>query len=351
MVFAGCLIFLISYSQIRIGRGFCLFLQCRGRKFCLSADLTEISMSEQRFYYNDFSTFLRNRFGCKVQKITLDGGFTCPNRDGTLGRGGCTFCNNQTFNPAYCHRDKSIREQMREGIDFFAHKYPTMRYLAYFQAYTNTYDSLDVLQRRYEDALDVEGCVGIVIGTRPDCMPDELIEYLSVLSKKTFVLVEYGIESTDDATLLRINRGHDYATSVDAVERTARAGIPVGAHIILGLPGETRGMLMEQASILSRLPLTTLKLHQLQLIRGTRMAQEFVEHPEDFSLFTLDEYIETAIDYVERLRPDIVLERFASQSPKELLIAPDWGIKNYELVEKIKRRMRERDTWQGRLYV
>lgn len=302
------------------------------------------------FYYNEFGTYLRGIFGCKVQKITIDAGFTCPNRDGKVGRGGCTYCNNQTFNPAYCHRHLPVREQMIEGISFFAHKYPTMRYLAYFQAYTNTYDSLDKLKEKYEEALEVDGCVGIVIGTRPDCMPEELLDYLQELSQRTFVLVEYGIESTDDATLLRINRGHDYACAADAVKRTAARGIPVGAHIILGLPGEDRDALMHQASILSQLPITTLKLHQLQLIRGTRMAKEYEESPDDFSLFALDDYIETVIDYIERLRPDIVLERFASQSPKELLIAPDWGVKNHELVDKVKRRMRERSTYQGRLF-
>lgn len=306
--------------------------------------------SSPRFYYNDFSTFLREHFGCKVQKIGLDGGFSCPNRDGTIGRGGCTYCNNRTFSPAYCNRNKSIAEQMREGIAFFAHKYPAMRYLAYFQAYTNTYASLDELKQRYEEALSTDGCLGIVIGTRPDCMPDELLDYLQELSRKTFVLVEYGIESTYDATLARINRGHDYATAAATVQRTARRGIFVGAHIILGLPGETRSMLMAQATELSRLPLTTLKLHQLQIIRGTQMANEYMSAPQEFALFSIDDYVETVIDYIERLRPDIVLERFASQSPKELLIAPDWGIKNYELVEIVKRRMRERNTWQGRLY-
>lgn len=307
-------------------------------------------MGEDTFYYNEFGTYLRSIFGCKVQKITIDAGFTCPNRDGKVGRGGCTYCNNQTFNPAYCHRHLPVREQMIEGIFFFAHKYPTMRYLAYFQAYTNTYDSLDKLKERYEEALEVDGCVGIVIGTRPDCMPEELLDYLQELSQRTFVLVEYGIESTDDATLLRINRGHDYACAADAVKRTALRGIPVGAHIILGLPGEDREALMHQASLLSQLPITILKLHQLQLIRGTRMAKEYEESPDDFSLFALDDYIETVIDYIERLRPDIILERFASQSPKELLVAPDWGIKNHELVDKVKRRMRERSTYQGRLF-
>ena len=307
-------------------------------------------MREDNFLYNEFGTYLRGIFGCKVQKITIDAGFTCPNRDGKVGVGGCTYCNNQTFNPAYCHRNRPVAEQMREGISFFAHKYPEMKYLAYFQAYTNTYESLDVLKQRYNEALAVDGCVGVVIGTRPDCMPNELLEYLAELSKTTFVLVEYGIESTSDATLLRINRGHDYACAVDAVQRTAAAGIPVGAHIILGLPGEGREELMQQAAELSRLPLTTLKLHQLQIVRGTCMAVEYVENPADFHLFAMEDYIDTVIDYVERLNPDIVLERFASQSPKELLIAPDWGIKNHELVDKIKARMRERGTWQGRLY-
>lgn len=306
--------------------------------------------SSTRFYYNDFSTFLRGRFGCKIQKITIDGGFTCPNRDGTLGVGGCTYCNNRTFSPAYCHRNKPVAEQMRDGIAFFAHKYPDMRYLAYFQAYTNTYASLDELKCRYEEALAVDGTLGLVIGTRPDCMPIELLDYLQRLSEQLFVLVEYGIESTFDTTLERINRGHDYATAVDAVKRTAEHGIPVGAHVILGLPGENHDMLMEQATTLSLLPLTTLKMHQLQLIKGTRMAVEFAESPQDFNIFSLESYVETIVDYVERLRPDIVLERFASQSPKELLIAPDWGIKNYELVERVKQCMRRRNTWQGKLY-
>ena len=305
---------------------------------------------EERFYFNDFGGYMRRNFDFKVQKISIDGGFTCPNRDGTKGTGGCTYCNNRTFNPAYCHRNRSVTEQMNEGIAFFAHKYPKMRYLAYFQAYTNTYDSLEVLRARYEEALRVDGCVGLVIGTRPDCMPEELLDYLQELARRAYVMVEYGVESTDDATLLRINRGHDYATAVDTIMRTAARGLPVGVHIILGLPGEERVSLIRQARQLSELPITTLKLHQLQLIRGTRMADEFDESPRDFHLFELDEYIEVVVDYLENLRPDIVVERFASQSPKELLIAPDWGLKNYELVEKIKRRMRERDTWQGKNY-
>jgi len=301
--------------------------------------------------YNDFPTFLRKYFSYKVQKISLNAGFTCPNRDGTKGWGGCTYCNNQTFNPDYCRTEKSITTQLQEGKYFFAHKYPEMKYLAYFQAYTNTYAELEGLKRKYEEALKVDGVVGLVIGTRPDCMPEGLLHYLEELNKHTFLMVEYGIESTCDKTLQRINRGHTYAETVEAVERTAACGILTGGHIILGLPGETRETMVEQAGILSQLPLSTLKIHQLQLIRGTRMAHEYAEVPDDFHLFTeVDEYIDLVIDYIEHLRPDMVVERFVSQSPKELLIAPDWGLKNYEFVARLQKRMKERDAYQGKKY-
>lgn len=300
--------------------------------------------------YNDFSTFLRKYFDCKVQKISINAGFTCPNRDGSKGLGGCTYCNNQTFNPEYCRTEKSVREQLEEGRVFFAHKYPEMKYLAYFQAYTNTYSELETLKQKYEEALNVKDVVGLVIGTRPDCMPDDLLDYLQELQKEVFLLVEYGIESTHDETLRRINRGHSYADTVDAVRRTTERGILTGGHIILGLPGETHDSMLEQARELSKLPLTTLKLHQLQLIKGTKMAREYAEQPEDFHLYEVDEYIDLVIDFVEHLRPDIVLERFVSQSPKELLIAPDWGLKNYEFVERVKKRMKERQAYQGKLY-
>lgn len=300
--------------------------------------------------YNDLSGFLATHFPYKVQKISINAGFTCPNRDGSVGYGGCTYCNNQTFNPAYCHTEKSVGQQLEEGKLFFARKYPDMKYLAYFQAYTNTYGQLEELKRKYEEALTVEGVVGLVIGTRPDCMPDSLLDYLEELSKRTFLLVEYGIESTNDDTLKRINRGHTFAASEDAIRKTAARGIPVGGHIILGLPGEEKEMLIEQAGILSELPLTTLKLHQLQLIKGTRMAAEYEKTPANFHLYTADEYIDLVIDYIEHLRPDMVLERFVSQSPKELLIAPDWGLKNYEFTDKVKKRMREKDARQGKYY-
>ena len=310
--------------------------------------LCVMKMNEIR--YNDLSAYLSAHFPYKVQKISLNAGFTCPNRDGTVGYGGCTYCNNQTFNPAYCKTEKTVTEQLEEGKQFFARKYPEMKFLAYFQAYTNTYAELEELKRKYEEALSVPNVVGIVIGTRPDCMPDTLLDYLGDLNQRTFLVVEYGVESTDNDTLKRINRGHTFEVAEEAIRKTAERGIRVGAHIILGLPGEAKEQLIKQAGVLSALPLTTLKLHQLQLIKGTRMAHEFEMQPEDFHLYSADEYIDLVIDYVEHLRSDIVLERFVSQSPKDLLIAPDWGLKNHEFTDKVKKRMRERDAWQGKKY-
>lgn len=300
--------------------------------------------------YADMGSYLAARFPYKVQKISLHAGFSCPNRDGTKGRGGCTYCNNQTFSPDYCHTGRSITEQLDEGIAFFARKYPDMKYLAYFQAYTNTYGATPYLAACYEEALAHEGVVGLIIGTRPDCMPPDLLAYLSDLARDRYLMVEYGIESTCDETLARVNRGHDYASAVDAVRRTAEAGIPVGAHMILGLPGESRETILSHAGRLSALPLTMVKLHQLQLIRGTRLAQEYEQGLADIYPYTVTEYVDLAIDFIERLRPDIVVERFVSQSPDALLIAPRWGLKNHEFTAGLLQRMRERNTWQGRLW-
>jgi radical SAM protein (TIGR01212 family) len=301
--------------------------------------------------YNEFGPWLKNLLGMKVQKISINAGFTCPNRDGSVGVGGCTYCNNQTFNPEYCRTEKSVAQQLEEGKRFFARKYPEMKYMAYFQAYTNTYSELDDLKRKYEDALGVDGVVGLVIGTRPDCVPDNLLDYLAELNRQVCVIVEYGIESVYDKTLERINRGHDYACVVDAVNRTSERGLITGGHVILGLPGESRDDILKCADVLSELPLTTLKLHQLQLIKGTRMAEEYFANPEGFHLFGADEYVDLVIDYMERLRPDIVLERFVSQSPSSLLAIPGWGLKNFEFVEKVRHRMEERNAYQGRLYL
>lgn len=285
--------------------------------------------------YNDFGTWLRKRFpDFRVQKISIDAGFTCPNRDGRISTGGCTYCDNRTFNPSYCDRRKSIREQLREGKMFFNRKYSDMKYLAYFQAFTNTYGNIDSLRRMYEEALAEEDVVGLVIGTRPDCISAPLLDYLEELSRQTFLIVEYGIESANDDTLRRINRGHTFECSRKAVEMTAERGILTGGHIILGLPGEDREESLRQAPIISSLPLNILKIHQMQIIKGTRLAEEYLQHP--FPLYTVEEYLHLIADYISLLRKDLVLERFVSQSPPELLIAPRWGLKNYQFVHLLE---------------
>jgi radical SAM protein (TIGR01212 family) len=288
--------------------------------------------------YIDYGTWIRQQFPFRVQKIAVDAGFTCPNRDGLVGTGGCTFCNNQTFNPSYCDHKKSVSQQLEEGKQFFARKYPDMKYLAYFQAFSNTYAPLPHLRQLYEEALAVEDVVGLVIGTRPDCLPDSLLDYLEELNQHTFLIVEIGIESANNQTLQRINRGHTFECSRDAIERTHARGILTCGHVILGLPGEDCEEILRQAPIISSLPLDILKLHQLQIIRGTKLADEYLEHP--FHLFTPDEYIDLIINYLQQIRKDLVLERFVSQSPPELLIAPHWGLKNYEFTNLLNMRMR-----------
>ena len=285
--------------------------------------------------YNDFGTWLRKQFpDFRVQKISIDAGFTCPNRDGRISTGGCTYCDNRTFNPSYCDRNKSIREQLKEGKDFFNRKYSDMKYLAYFQAFTNTYGSVDLLKKLYEEALQEEDIVGLVIGTRPDCISTPLLDYLEQLSRQTFLIVEYGIESANNDTLRRINRGHTFECSKKAVEMTAERGILTGGHIILGLPGEDREESLRQAPIISSLPLNILKIHQMQIIKGTRLAEEYLQNP--FPLYTVEEYVRLIADYISLLRKDLVLERFVSQSPPELLIAPRWGLKNYQFVHLLE---------------
>ena len=251
-------------------------------------------------YYREFGELLSKHFPYKVQKISINAGFTCPNRDGSKAVGGCTYCNNQSFSPGYGGKQKTVSQQLEEGIEFFSHKYPEMKYLAYFQSYTNTYDSIDKLIALYEEALSYPNVVGLIIGTRPDCMPDDLLDYFAELNKKTFLVIEYGLESTLDSTLEFINRGHTHAESVEAIKKTAAKGIYTGAHLILGLPHETREQVLSHADEISKLPLTTVKLHQLQLIKGTVMAKQYRVNPEWFDLFEVDEYIDLAIDFAER---------------------------------------------------
>lgn len=290
-------------------------------------------------YYNDFGSWIRKQFPFRVQKISIDAGFTCPNRDGRFGRGGCVFCDNHTFNPKYCRPTRTITEQLEDGKRFFGKKYPEMKYLAYFQAYSNTYAPEETLRKLYEEALNVKDVVGIVIGTRPDCINDEILNYLEELNRKTFLIVEYGIESCNNETLKLINRGHDFACTQQAIEATAKRGIYVGGHIILGLPGEDRSESLRQAPIISSLPLTILKIHQMQIIKGTKLEQIYKENP--FPVYSVEEYVELVTDYIQILRKDLILERFVSQSPPELLLAPKWNIKNYEFTNLINNRLKE----------
>lgn len=299
--------------------------------------------------YKDFAAFLQEHFDTKVQKISINAGFTCPNRDGRVLRGGCTYCNNASFNPDYCKPEKSIATQLREGMDFFARKYPQMKYLAYFQAYTNTYAPLEQIRRLYEEALSVDGVVGLVIGTRPDCVPNEVLDYLSTLSQQTFLMVEYGLESMNNDVLAHIRRGHTVECSIDALWRTKERGILTGAHLILGLPGETKEALVAQAKQVAQLPIDTLKLHQLQLIKGTEMAHDYRRYPDKYHFFTIEEYIDLICRYIEQLPPEMTLERFTSSSPVHLQVLPGWGLKNYQFVELLKSELRKRQTYQGRL--
>ncbi len=289
-------------------------------------------------YYRDFADFLAEQFpGTKMQKLAVNAGFTCPNRDGTKGRGGCTYCNNLSFNPGYCSPRLSVSEQIEAGRRFFARKYPDMRYLAYFQAYTNTHsDDIDRLMSLYEEALAADGVDGVIIGTRPDCMPDAL---LARLRKLPWVMVEYGAESSHNATLERINRCHTWEDTVDAVERTHAAGIPVGLHLIMGLPGETEDMMLRTVDAVGSLPVSTVKFHQLQLVRGTRMASDIEKGLYDIRRFTADEYAGLCVKIVRRLRPGIAIERFVSQTPADMLLYPRWGLKNYQFTNLLMRRL------------
>ena len=301
--------------------------------------------------YNDFSTHFRKIFSERVQKVSIDAGFTCPNRDGKKGIGGCSYCNNATFKPTYCNLSMSITEQVEKGIRFFGQKYKSMKFLAYFQAYSNTYAPLADLKRLYEEALAHSKVIGLVIATRPDILPAEVLDYLEEKSKSCYVMVELGIESCEEDTLEYINRGHTFAESVEAIQQLSDRGIHSCAHMILGLPGEERETVLNQARKISQLPVENLKLHQLQIHKQTLMSKQYDDMPELFNLFeTVDEYIELVVNYLELLNPSIVVERFISQSPPDLLVAPKWGLKNFEFVAKLEKRLHERNTWQGRLY-
>ena len=314
--------------------------------------------------YNSFVGYFKRKYGERLQKIVLDAGFTCPNRDGKVGRGGCTYCDNAAFHPSYSTSGKSLHQQLDEGIEFHKVRYRTTEhYLAYFQSYSNTYAPLERLKSLYEDALSHPDVVGIVIGTRPACVDEGKLDYLASLACSGFpggqqskpfetpiVIVEYGIESCYDSVLARINRGHDFETARRAVHMTASRGIDVGAHFILGLPGETRRMMLDACALINELPLRSAKFHQLQIVKGTRMEKDFADNTSDFERFTLDEYLDFFTDMLERLRPDLYIERFAGEVPPRFVNETPWGlVRNVELLRLLDAKLQQRQTWQGRL--
>ena len=302
--------------------------------------------------YNSYAGYFRRLFGGRVQKLSVDAGFTCPNRDGTIAEGGCTFCVNGAFTPSYCTPAKSIGQQIDEGIEFHARRYrKASRYLVYFQSFTNTYAPLARLRELYGRALAHPAVAGIVVGTRPDCVDEEKLDFFAELARTHYVAIEYGIESTSDATLRAVNRGHDFAAAERAVRMTAGRGLPVGAHFILGLPGESDEMLVAQTARIDALPLTTVKFHQLQIFRGTAMAAQYDADPGRFRFWTVEEYVDLFAEILRRLRPDLVVERFASEAPPRYHYGPNWGlVRNEQLWALLEKRLEELDAWQGELY-
>lgn len=315
--------------------------------------------------YNTFVWYYKRVYGERLQKLVIDAGFTCPNRDGTVGYGGCSFCDNAAFHPSYSTAGKSIAAQIDEGIEFHQVRYRNTRhYLAYFQSYSNTYAPLPRLKELYLEALSHPHIVGIVIGTRPDCIDEEKLDWLAELKAgralpdwrrdgfgSPVVKVEYGIESCYDATLMRVGRGHDVAAAERAVRLSAERGLDPGAHFILGLPGESRSMLVDQCSFISSLPLHSVKFHQLQLVKGTRIEKEYAAVPDDFLRLDLPEYLDLVVDILERLRPDLYIERVAGEVPPRFVNETQWGlIRNFQILHLLDDRLSARNTWQGRLF-
>ena len=302
--------------------------------------------------FNSYSGYFKRLFGSRMQKLTINAGFTCPNRDGRVGTGGCTFCNNEAFTPSYCTPAKSVTQQLEEGIAFHRYRYRTaQRYLAYFQSFSNTYAPLEELRRIYDEALAHPLVAGLVIGTRPDCVDDAVLDYFADVARERYVIIGYGIEACCDARLQAGNRGHDFACARQAVDATAARGIHTGAHFILGLPGESDDMLIASADIINSLPLNTVKFHQLQIFRDTPMAADWAQHPERYRFRTLDEYLDLFIRILQRLRPDLVVERFAGEAPPRYHCGPTWGlIRNEQLLARLEKRLRETGSYQSQFW-
>lgn len=298
--------------------------------------------------YNSYNTYLKNKYGQRIQKVTVDAGFTCPNRDGTVASGGCIYCNNESFNPGYNNPAKSVRQQIDEGIGFLRRRYGVEKFVVYFQPYSNTYASLDRLKKLYEEALSLPEVIGLTIGTRPDCVDEAKIKYLQSLAKTYDITVEYGLESIYDESLKRINRGHDFRSYLDAIEMTTGKGIKICTHIILGFPWENKEQWLNQAKVLSQIEFDFLKIHQLHIVKNTVMEKQHLQHP--FRLFTLNEYVDTVVSFLEHLNPNIVIQRLAGEAPKPMLVAPKWGKRNSEVIRFITSKLDEKDTWQGKFY-
>jgi radical SAM protein (TIGR01212 family) len=296
--------------------------------------------------YKSFGAYMKKRFGTTVYKVSVDAGFTCPNRDGTLGNAGCIYCNNDSFRPNSCRPALSLDEQVRSGIVSVRKRYEAEKFLVYFQPYTNTYAPVAELEALYRQALSNPSVVGLVIGTRPDAVDGDKVALLQSLAKRYFILVEYGMQSIFNKTLEFINRGHDYDTFLRTLDMTRDRGILIGAHIIVGFPTETRDEMLSMADEISQLPLEFLKIHQLLVVKGTVLENMYGENP--FHVFGYDEYLDFVTEFVERLSPRIVLERLFSTAPEDVLIAPQWGKNRREILRDIEKRLDEKDTWQGK---
>lgn len=306
--------------------------------------------SDRRF--NSWSTYAQKKYGSRLQKVSLNAGFSCPNRDGTIGYGGCTYCNNEGFNPSYCDSEKPIPEQLDKGIDFLKKRYKkASKFIAYFQAYTNTYGPVELLEKKYNEALAHKDIVGISVGTRPDCVDEEKLDLLKKLSEKYFVFLELGVESCYNDTLERINRGHTFEQSRKAIQLAAERDLHITAHLIFGLPGESRQQMLAQAKIISELPITGIKFHQLQIISGTKVAEQYFSNTEQFDLFEMDEYIEFITAFTERLAPWIFIERFCGETPPRFNMGKRWEKTKYDQVlKRIEEKLEQKNTWQGKYF-
>jgi len=289
---------------------------------------------------------MKKLFGSTVYKVNVDAGFTCPNRDGTVGTSGCIYCNNDSFRPNSCRPTLTVREQISNGILYIKKRYKAEKFLVYFQPYTNTYAPVNQLELLYKEALSEPSVVGLAIGTRPDTVDEEKIKLLESLAENHFILIEYGMQSMFDRTLEFINRGHDYNTFLKALDLTKNKHISIGVHIIVGFPTETKEEMLSMADEISHLPIEFLKIHQLQVIKDTPLEIIYKEKP--FHVFSYEEYLEFVTDFLERLSSQIVLERLFATAPDSILIAPQWGKSRQEILRDIEKKLEHKDTYQGR---